>query len=416
MWPNLKMYKTIEFLVSSIITNNNPNKTYLKSRFSCTLIMSEENIKKINAGFAFSFNMANNQFEAVEIAPPEEKSNKEEITRLKKIVDLFNKNDFSQKLHVAIEGGDLDTVKFLLEVGADFYFEKCEGETALFSALKFEKYEIAEVLIENGFDVNRLTTEGEQIVFKLIENDYAKQLEFLLKKGLDVNLCRESGYKSVPLGCAVEQANLDIIKLFLKHGANIDKCDDNGYSPLLLSIWHTNGNDIPKLLVEHGADINKSTKSGYSPLFRAINCNNVDIVKFLIEKGANLQCTYENRNPLEYAVHYGREKLTKLFLKKGLTFDKSKFNSSGEQFFKNIKKEFDKKQKKQAAANVVAPVITPVETPAANPAATSGETAKTQPEVPADYIETVLPVGEKTYPYKGSISLIPKFIEEMRKL
>lgn len=366
-----------------------------------------ENTKLINASFVFCLDALNNEFKDVKLAPPVEQKLEEENKKLKKIIDLIGKDGLSRELHIVIEKSDKEAVGLLLEAGADPYFERCKGETALFTALKFEKYEIAELFIQNGVDVNKPATNGEQIVFPLIKGGCVKQLEFLLKKGLNLNICSDNENKSVPIGLAAYHENVDIVGLFIKHGADVNKCNGKDESPLFLA----NGNSdqckiIFKMLVEHGADVNKCDKIGNSPLAKAAFSNNTEFSKLLVEKGANTQCCYDGKNPLGWAIYRNNETLTKLFLEKGLTWEKTKIHCADQRFFKKIKKEF-KKQKKQmekAAANVVAPVTTPM------------SATVTTPQVPADYIKTVLTIGEKTYPYEGSINLFPAFIEQVSKI
>lgn len=83
-------------------------------------------------------------------------------------------------------------------------------------------------------------------------------------------------------------------------GINTINCD--GDTPLALAIKRNNF-DIVKFLVEAGADVNFDGHYMYPPLIQAIESRaNYDIVKFLIENGAdtNIQYEYENADGNEY--------------------------------------------------------------------------------------------------------------------
>ncbi|KAJ5078048.1 cyclin-dependent kinase inhibitor 2c [Anaeramoeba ignava] len=89
-----------------------------------------------------------------------------------------------------------------------------------------------------------------------------------------------------------------------------------GLSPLHAAIlFHTNL-DIVKLLVEKGADINE--KSGYSPLHYAMEgYSSDDISAFLILKGADVNIKM-NYTPFHFAcIHQASPKIIKLFIEAG---------------------------------------------------------------------------------------------------
>ena len=78
-----------------------------------------------------------------------------------------------------------------------------------------------------------------------------------------------------------------IIKLLLQYGANVNGYDDDVYTrpPIFDSIQPGDLINRLEVLVENGADIN--IKYGSSiPLFKAMNVENVDAIKYLLEKGA----------------------------------------------------------------------------------------------------------------------------------
>ena len=105
--------------------------------------------------------------------------------------------------------------------------------------------------------------------------------------------------KKSPLIVAVENGNLDCVKVLLKYKADIDghgnvvcfERDDyfvhNCCTPLYVSAAYGNV-DILSFLVENGADVNASTNSQCTPLMIATKCNHTDTVAFLIDQGANV--------------------------------------------------------------------------------------------------------------------------------
>jgi hypothetical protein len=57
--------------------------------------------------------------------------------------------------------------------------------------------------------------------------------------------------------------------------------------PLLVEALHHNQNEIAKLLLESGADANAADELGYTALWKAVSLDDSDLVRLLLEKGAN---------------------------------------------------------------------------------------------------------------------------------
>ena len=117
--------------------------------------------------------------------------------------------------------------------------------------------------------------------------------EFLLSFGFNPE--RDSDVLSL----ACEKGNLNLVEKFIDLGAKVDP-DGNGTSPLLYAAQGESEEKtlsknkqkehikIIERLIKEGAKINHIDEGGDTALTNAVRCNNEEIVKYLINEGANV--------------------------------------------------------------------------------------------------------------------------------
>ena len=90
------------------------------------------------------------------------------------------------------------------------------------------------------------------------------------------------------------------VKFFIDTGAyGVNQVDDNGYSPLSAAISY-NHLQVAKFLIEKGADVNLESDNGLVALFYA---ETVESAKILIENGANIHVLdRRHRNVLDHIM------------------------------------------------------------------------------------------------------------------
>ena len=104
-------------------------------------------------------------------------------------------------------------------------------------------------------------------------------VEFLLKHGAEINV--RNKYGETPLFLAVQSKRLENVVLLLNAGADLSIADsDDGESPLERAA----GRGLPeimKVLIEHGADVDR-VNNGRTPLMKATEWNQPDAVDALL--------------------------------------------------------------------------------------------------------------------------------------
>ena len=194
-----------------------------------------------------------------------------------------------QALFLAIENGHIDAVKLLIEYGADLTIRDKYGATYLHCAAKYSQDDIIELLLDSGMNIN-VTTAGLQhnALIYAIRGVYGpryippvRTVNLLLDYGIDM-YCKESTLS--PLEKAIMCSNIDAIKALISRGYDLNRAHRDGKLPIN---WVSEIR-IAKLLIEHGCNINKLNSDGMTPLHRAVVIKAYNVVRYLIELGADI--------------------------------------------------------------------------------------------------------------------------------
>jgi len=184
----------------------------------------------------------------------------------------------STPLSIAAQNRHKDIIEYLVEHGADVNKERKDGCTPLLIATKKGYEYIVEYLVKHGADVNKANNDGVTPVSIAAEEEFENIIKYLEKHGADINKADKDGV--TPLFMATQTGNVNIIKYLVEHGADTNKQNLKGNIPLHVA-GEKGYENIVKYLVEHGADINKQNNNGLTPLDIAKRMKNEKIVEYL---------------------------------------------------------------------------------------------------------------------------------------
>ena len=135
---------------------------------------------------------------------------------------------------------------------------------------------------------------------------YKEILEVLLETGARIDYYSEGSTKTNALCIALRQGNYAMTQLFLIRGASPNtESDAHVPNPLHWVTWNWKQNmlSIVQALIDHGADINAEVNNGETPVSRAVVRENIEVLEFLLKKGAKITISKSEGN-VTTILHY----------------------------------------------------------------------------------------------------------------
>ena len=142
-----------------------------------------------------------------------------------------------------------------------------------------DKPEIVELVYDAGLDTNSWTEDGVPVLCAAARCDKLEYVKWLLKRNADVNIIsKDRGYS--PVMDAVWKKNLEMVKLFIKAGANLDIMSSDGQPILVLAVGNGDAK-IVEVLLKAGANPDIQDSMGMSARSYANLFKKADLVKIL---------------------------------------------------------------------------------------------------------------------------------------
>jgi Fem-1 homolog b len=135
--------------------------------------------------------------------------------------------------------------------------------------------------------------------------------KLLVEHGARVN--HKTKTNSTALRCACGMGNLAIAQYLIQHGADVHVTKEHHDTNLLIAVCLKNVEIAHYLVEELGCDINECDDDGRSPLYEAVKCESVELIEYLLKRGARNSCRISSRfSPLLLAAENRRIDLMEL--------------------------------------------------------------------------------------------------------
>ncbi|WP_341816160.1 ankyrin repeat domain-containing protein [Wolbachia endosymbiont (group B) of Elophila nymphaeata] len=180
-------------------------------------------------------------------------------------------NNDNTPLHNACNNGHFNVAKYLIEKGASLKAKNKDNKTPLELVEQKGYTDIVEILKQTQLNLDR------ELLIAVEKEDLGKVRDNI-RRGANVNAQSRLGWVSV--FWAIQKDNLNIVKLLINNGADINAKDNESWMPLHWAV-QLGSLDVVKYLVERGANINALTADGRTPLDLAAQKNRVNVIEFL---------------------------------------------------------------------------------------------------------------------------------------
>ena len=189
--------------------------------------------------------------------------------------------------------------------------DSLEGKTPLIIAVGNSYIDTAKILIENGANINAVDFEGWSALSYAVNNGDIEIAKLLLE-----NKAKIKDELLIAIKSPIVESSINIMKLLIDNKANINYTDENGFTPLNITI-ESGDMELTKFLITNGANVNSLMQDGVSLIGYAIAQNNMDLLQILIENGANVNYTGGDswaKTPLQTASRLGLDNVVRILL------------------------------------------------------------------------------------------------------
>jgi uncharacterized protein len=211
-------------------------------------------------------------------------------------------------LYKAIENNDLESVRLLLEKGANSNITY-KGKTPIFAAVDNNNLKIVSLLISFGADTN-IPYKGKTPIFAAVDNNNLEIVSLLIAFGANPNI----PYKGeTPIFAAVDKDNIIMISALLELGADpffVSEHEENEGDDVISIAISSNLDEILKIILQK-IDLMPELATKYFMI--STSCENFEAMRIFFEKKPNVNHIDEfGNNPLLYCAIQSLEVLSEI--------------------------------------------------------------------------------------------------------
>ncbi|XP_074156585.1 receptor-interacting serine/threonine-protein kinase 4 [Sminthopsis crassicaudata] len=222
----------------------------------------------------------------------------------------------SSLLHLAVEAGQEECVKWLLLNNANPNLTNRRGSTPLHVAIEKRVKNVIELILARKINVNAKDEDQWTALHFAAQNGDESSLRLLLDKNASFNEVDFEGRTPMHIACQHGQEN--IVRILLRRGVDVTLQGKDDWMPLHYAAWQGHLPIVKLLAKQPGVSVNAQTLDGRTPLHLAAQRGHYRVARILID----LQSDVNIRNlllqtPLHIAAETGHTSTSRLLLHRG---------------------------------------------------------------------------------------------------
>jgi ankyrin repeat protein len=276
------------------------------------------------------------------------------VDELKEVLKVSNHNlnheIYGEKIpiHIAVENNNIEIVKYLIEekkVNMNIR-ENYNRRTPLHIASERGFLDIVKYLIEKGANINIVDVLTETACQLSIRNKHVDVAKYFIEYFKTNNIINTPDFEgNYYIHIAVSQNSIEIVKLLIENKiCNVYMENNYAKTPLIIAC-EIGSIEIVKYLVEKGSDIDKEyfityslSKFNSNPLSISIEKKHTNVVKYLIEKGAEINTPkYTYITPSNLTTNVTKNYIM-YFVINNIKYDNENYNSDDDAYYIDILK------------------------------------------------------------------------------
>uniref|UniRef100_A0A8C0Z620 Protein kinase domain-containing protein n=1 Tax=Canis lupus familiaris TaxID=9615 RepID=A0A8C0Z620_CANLF len=219
-------------------------------------------------------------------------------------------------LHLAVEAGQEECVKWLLLNNANPNLTNRKGSTPLHMAVEKRVRGVVELLLARKISVNAADEDQWTALHFAAQNGDECSTRLLLEKHASVSEVDCEG--RTPMHVACQHGQEGIVRILLRRGVDVSLRGKDAWVPLHYAAWQGHLPIVRLLAKQPGVSVNAQTLDGRTPLHLAAQRGHYRVARVLIDLHSDVNvCSLLSQTPLHVAAETGHTSTARLLLHRG---------------------------------------------------------------------------------------------------
>ena len=214
--------------------------------------------------------------------------------------------------HIAADSGSKAILEILVEENVDFEETRnAEGYTPLMMASRAGKIDAMRYLLEKGSNYDVVDSNGRSLIELIIGWGSSEVMSILQEYGADYSDVASARGDAHPVWRAVKNGQSASVAKILDGGLSIEYRHQG--VRILQHAIETNNEEVARLLIERGAAVDATDMRGWTALHSAAYSGNIDLMLLVLQKTENHAPTdQQGWTPLDLAAFYKHDDIQNL--------------------------------------------------------------------------------------------------------